>query len=175
VKQIDLLEKLRRFRTVCHHLKRRFTNVLKRRRHKIMVLSEYWTAIAETCYFLKQFKKKAMVEGYRGHKFIKITRDIQLKVIRKHLQERDRLYITQKKAFLIRIQQLSDVRLRLTSKMLVQLQEFAAMKKSASGEITKLQQQVYEHFINELSKGGPDAAKKNIIVISHLKRQIALL
>ena len=91
------------------------------------------------------------------------------------MQERDRLYITQKKAFLLRIEQLSDVRLRLTSKMLVQLQEFAAMKKSTSGVITKLQQQVYEHYINELSKGGPDAAKKNIIVTSHLKRQIALL
>ena len=94
VKQIDLLEKLRRFRTICHRLKRRFTNVLMRRRHKIMVLSEYWTALAETCYFLKQFKKKSMVEGYRGHKFIKITKDTQLKVIRKYLEERDRQYIT---------------------------------------------------------------------------------
>jgi hypothetical protein len=41
-----------------------------------MVLSEYWNAIAETCFFLKQFKKKAIVESYRGQKFIKISRDI---------------------------------------------------------------------------------------------------
>ena len=49
------------------------------------------------------------------------------------------------------------------------------MKKTISNEILRHKQQVYEYYIAELSKGGIEVAKKNSVVIGHLKRNITLL
>ena len=64
----------------------------------------------------------------------------------------------------------SDARLRISSRILLYLNEFTANKKTSSGEITRVQHLVYQHYIDQLSAVGPEVFKKNQTLINHLKR-----
>jgi flagellin-specific chaperone FliS len=139
------------------------------------ILSEYWTAIAETCYFLKQNGRKSMVAPFKGHKFIKIQRDVKMKVLRDHIRKLELQYIEHKRYFLNKVSAVSDIRLKISSKILLYLSEVSATNKTTSDEITKYSTEVYNYFIEELNKGSLEQRTKNLPLVSHLRRQITLL
>ena len=69
----QLILKLKKFYFLAERLKRRFLETVHRRKHKFRVMSEYWTCISDTCYFLKKSKNSAIIKSFNGHKFYKIT------------------------------------------------------------------------------------------------------
>jgi flagellin-specific chaperone FliS len=116
-----------------------------------------------------------MVAPFKGHKFIKIQRDVKMKVLRDHIRKLELQYIEHKRYFLNKVSAVSDIRLKISSKILLYLSEVSATNKTTSDEITKYSTEVYNYFIEELNKGSLEQRTKNLPLVSHLRRQITLL
>lgn len=77
-----------------------------RKRHKTRIMLEYWNSISDVCFYLKLNKKKEMVQKYKGHKFIKIHREIKMQVIRDYIRAKEKEYCDYKVSFLKKVSQI---------------------------------------------------------------------
>lgn len=150
VSKAQFTAKVRRFRTLAYRIKRRFLQAVVRRKHKMRIMTEYWSTITEVCYYLHLVKREDLILKYKGHMFQQIPRENKTKAIRAYLIRKEKEYCAYKVGFLARLSQIGDARIRISSKLAMHLNEVAATTKATSEQMNRVQTLVFNHYIAEL-------------------------
>ncbi|CDW86100.1 UNKNOWN [Stylonychia lemnae] len=170
---LHLLNKMKTFYKTSEKLKNRFLQTVSRRKHKYIVLNEYWNQISDLCYFIKKNKNSSILKSFNGHRFSNITEAAKENAIKKFLRARENQYYHQARNFQTLVNKFTDVRVKIASKCLFNLSVHQVMRRTQQKEIKKIKGIVQKNIMDLISSSSNKNKNKSIVkasLISQFRR-----